>query len=170
MRNYSFISLKLNFQRLGTIGFLPMKPKFLYGDLLQRADTSCLVMIRKESSDKLLLTVAQPDLALYRGPSDEAFDEDVREFLLKSGGNGYIITGIQMIDPYLTFATVVVPIIMSRLIRYCQLENRCFRRVSGIGIFNIGAQANNHSIDEMKGFSSPARNSEKCITCHAFLL
>lgn len=33
-------------------------------------------MIRKESSDKLLLTVAQPDLALYRGPSDEAFDED----------------------------------------------------------------------------------------------
>ena len=48
----------------------------LPGDLLQRADTSCLVMIRKESSDKLLLTVAQPDLALYRGPSDEAFDED----------------------------------------------------------------------------------------------
>ena len=62
-----------------------------------------------------------------------------------------------MIDPYLTFATVVVPIIMSRLIRYCQLENRCFRRVSGIGIFNIGAQANNHSIDEMKGFSRPVR-------------
>lgn len=24
----------------------------------------------------MLLTVAQPDLALYRGPSDEAFDED----------------------------------------------------------------------------------------------
>ena len=48
----------------------------LPGDLLQRVDTSCLVMIRKESSDKLLLTVAQPDLALYRGPSDEAFDED----------------------------------------------------------------------------------------------
>ena len=48
----------------------------LPGDLLQRVDTSCLVMIRKESSDKLLLTVAQPDLALYRGPSDEALDED----------------------------------------------------------------------------------------------
>lgn len=32
MRDYSFISLKLNFQRLGTIGFLPMKPKFLYGE------------------------------------------------------------------------------------------------------------------------------------------
>lgn len=43
--------------------------------LLQKADTSCLVMIR-ENKDKLLLTVAQPDLALYRGPSDEAFDKD----------------------------------------------------------------------------------------------
>ena len=48
----------------------------LPGELLQRADTSCLVMIHKESSDKMLLTVAQPDLALYRGPSDEAFDKD----------------------------------------------------------------------------------------------
>ena len=37
---------------------------------------SCLVMVRKESADKVLLTVAQPDLALYRGPSDEAFDKD----------------------------------------------------------------------------------------------
>lgn len=43
--------------------------------LLQKADTSCLVMIR-ENRDKLLLTVSQPDLALYRGPSDEAFDKD----------------------------------------------------------------------------------------------
>ena len=43
--------------------------------LLQKADTSCLVMIR-EDKDKLLLTVSQPDLALYRGPSDEAFDKD----------------------------------------------------------------------------------------------
>ena len=43
--------------------------------LLQKADTSCLVMIR-ENKDKLLLTVSQPDLALYRGPSDEAFDKD----------------------------------------------------------------------------------------------
>lgn len=32
-------------------------------------------MIR-EDRDKLLLTVSQPDLALYRGPSDEAFDKD----------------------------------------------------------------------------------------------
>lgn len=42
---------------------------------LQKADTSCLVMIR-ENKDKLLLTVSQPDLALYRGASDEAFDKD----------------------------------------------------------------------------------------------
>ena len=48
----------------------------LPGGLLQRTDTSCLVMVRKESADKVLLTVAQPDLALYRGPSDEAFDKD----------------------------------------------------------------------------------------------
>lgn len=43
--------------------------------LLQQADTSCLVMIR-EGRDRLLLTVSQPDLALYRGPSDEAFDQN----------------------------------------------------------------------------------------------
>ena len=48
----------------------------LPGELLQRTDTSCLVMIRKESPEKILLTVAQPDLALYRGASDEAFDKD----------------------------------------------------------------------------------------------
>lgn len=41
---------------------------------LQQADTACLVMIHEEPR-KLLLTVSQPDLALYRGPSDEAFDE-----------------------------------------------------------------------------------------------
>ena len=41
--------------------------------LVQKTDTSCLLMV-KEEKDKVLLTVAQPDLALYRGPSDEAFD------------------------------------------------------------------------------------------------
>lgn len=46
----------------------------LPGGLLQKADTTCLVMIHEEKG-KALLTVAQPDLALYRGPSDEAFDE-----------------------------------------------------------------------------------------------
>ena len=43
--------------------------------LLMKADTSCLVMIHEEKG-KALLTVAQPDLAFYRGPSDEAFDEN----------------------------------------------------------------------------------------------
>lgn len=50
-------------------------PQALPAGLLQKADTSCLVMIQ-EQKDKVLLTVAQPDLALYRGPSDEAFDEN----------------------------------------------------------------------------------------------
>ena len=48
----------------------------LPGGLLQRTDTACLVMVQKEASDKYLLTVAQPDLALYRGESDEALDEN----------------------------------------------------------------------------------------------
>lgn len=43
--------------------------------LVQKADTSCLIMTQVEKG-KVLLTVAQPDLALYRGPSDEAFDKD----------------------------------------------------------------------------------------------
>jgi chondroitin-sulfate-ABC endolyase/exolyase len=47
----------------------------LPGNLLLKADTSCLVMLRKEKS-KLHLTVSQPDLALYRGASDEAFDKE----------------------------------------------------------------------------------------------
>ena len=38
-------------------------------------------MIR-EDRGKLLLTVSQPDLALYRGPSDEAFDKDGKRITL----------------------------------------------------------------------------------------
>ena len=41
--------------------------------LLQKVDTSCLVMTHLQE-DKLLLTVCQPDLALYRGPADEIYD------------------------------------------------------------------------------------------------
>ena len=52
------------------------KPEQMLEDgLLLKADTSCLVMI-KENAGKVLLTVAQPDLALYRGPNDEIFDEN----------------------------------------------------------------------------------------------
>ena len=43
--------------------------------LLLEVDTTCLVMIR-EQKDKVILTVCQPDLAFYRGPSDELFDEN----------------------------------------------------------------------------------------------
>lgn len=43
--------------------------------LVLKADTSCLLMVN-DAKDKVLLTVAQPDLALYRGDSDEAFDEN----------------------------------------------------------------------------------------------
>lgn len=43
---------------------------------LLAADTCCLVMTRQPNDKTLNLTVAQPDLALYRGPSDEAFDRD----------------------------------------------------------------------------------------------
>lgn len=38
-------------------------------------DTASLVMVR-ESGSSAVLTVANPDLALYRGPSDERFDKD----------------------------------------------------------------------------------------------
>ena len=50
-------------------------PQVLPSGLLQKADTSCLVMV-KEEKNQVLLTVAQPDLALYRGSSDEAFNEN----------------------------------------------------------------------------------------------
>lgn len=43
--------------------------------LLQKADTSCLVMIKEQKAGSLL-TVCQPDLAFYRGPSDEALDKN----------------------------------------------------------------------------------------------
>lgn len=48
--------------------------KELPGGLLLKTDTACLAMIHRESDHRLLLTVSQPDLALYRGASDEAFD------------------------------------------------------------------------------------------------
>ncbi|NDV82527.1 chondroitinase [Bacteroides sp. 51] len=50
-------------------------PDKLPKGLLLKADTSCLVMIR-EHQEQVTLTVCQPDLALYRGPSDELFDEN----------------------------------------------------------------------------------------------
>lgn len=50
-------------------------PSSLSDGLIQKADTSCLIMI-EEIGRKLNLTVCNPDLALYRGISDDIFDEN----------------------------------------------------------------------------------------------
>ena len=50
----------------------------LPGSILAKADTSCLVMVKQFSRTQVLLTVAQPDLALYRGKSDDAYDRQGR--------------------------------------------------------------------------------------------
>lgn len=50
-------------------------PRMLPKGLVQRVDTACLLMTCHEGKS-LRLTVCQPDLALYRGASDEAFDEN----------------------------------------------------------------------------------------------
>lgn len=42
--------------------------------LIHKVDTSCLIMLR-EDGQEAVLTVCQPDLALYRGPSDDLYDE-----------------------------------------------------------------------------------------------
>lgn len=50
-------------------------PGTLPEGLIQKVDTCCLIMLR-EGKDKTVLTVCNPDLALYRGASDEKFDAD----------------------------------------------------------------------------------------------
>lgn len=42
--------------------------------LILNADTACLAMTRSISPSKMILTVAQPDLAFYRGKSDDKYD------------------------------------------------------------------------------------------------
>lgn len=55
------------------------KPQSLLpGGPLLSTDTTCLAMIRQLSSDKMVLTVAQPDIALYRGPSDDVYKDGKR--------------------------------------------------------------------------------------------
>lgn len=51
------------------------KNESLPSGLLIKADTSCLVMI-KEKGKAIMLSVCQPDLALYRGQSDDVYDEN----------------------------------------------------------------------------------------------
>lgn len=49
-------------------------PESLPKSLIQKVDTSCLIMLH-EGREEAVLTVSQPDLALYRGASDDVFDE-----------------------------------------------------------------------------------------------
>lgn len=51
------------------------KNETLPAGLLAKADTSCLVMV-KEEGKMITLSVCQPDIALYRGKSDDVFDEN----------------------------------------------------------------------------------------------
>lgn len=50
-------------------------PVSLPEGIVQKVDTACLIMV-EEISRKLNLTVCNPDLALYRGPSDDVYDEN----------------------------------------------------------------------------------------------
>lgn len=51
------------------------KNETLPAGLLAKADTSCLVMV-KEEGKMITLSVCQPDIALYRGKSNDVFDEN----------------------------------------------------------------------------------------------
>jgi chondroitin-sulfate-ABC endolyase/exolyase len=51
---------------------------YLPGSPIAKTDTSCLAMIRYLTPKQMILTVAQPDLALYRGPSDEVYKDGKR--------------------------------------------------------------------------------------------
>lgn len=55
------------------------KPQsILPGGPLLQTDTTCLAMVRQMGAAKMVLTVAQPDLALYRGPSDDVYKDGKR--------------------------------------------------------------------------------------------
>lgn len=43
------------------------------GEWIAEADTSCLAMVKMVDKHQLILTVAQPDLAFYRGAADEIY-------------------------------------------------------------------------------------------------
>lgn len=51
---------------------------YLPGSPIARTDTSCLAMARYITPKHMILTVAQPDLALYRGPSDDVYKDGKR--------------------------------------------------------------------------------------------
>lgn len=51
-------------------------PESLSTGLIERADTACLIMMRPVSDREAVLTLSNPDLALYRGPADEIYDDN----------------------------------------------------------------------------------------------
>ena len=82
----------------------------------------------------------------------------LREVFLKSNGCRNIITCSQMIYPYFLIFLIIFPIVMSRLICDCQLEDSRFSGEFRICVFNIRSKADNHSIDEMVRFTCPVRS------------
>lgn len=63
-----------------TISYALFEPPkgYLPGSPIARTDTSCLAMARYITPKHMILTVAQPDLALYRGPSDDVYKDGKR--------------------------------------------------------------------------------------------
>lgn len=51
-------------------------PVCLPDGLIERADTACMIMMRPVGDREAVLTVSNPDLALYRGPADEIYDDN----------------------------------------------------------------------------------------------
>lgn len=51
-------------------------PATLPAGLVEHADTACMIMVRQVNDGEAVLTVSNPDLALYRGPADEILDDN----------------------------------------------------------------------------------------------
>lgn len=61
----------------GMTSYAVFEPHTAFADgLVMRADTALLAFVRRTGRDRCVLTVANPDLALYRGASDERYDSD----------------------------------------------------------------------------------------------
>ena len=73
-------------------------PQTIPSPIIQEVDTACLMMMQ-ELGNSLDLTVSNPDLALYRGDSDELFDQD-----------GKRVERSIYSRPWITNASQVVPV------------------------------------------------------------
>lgn len=90
----------------------------LPGGPLLRTDTTCLAMVRQVSDRKMLLTVAQPDLALYRGPSDEVYK------------NGKRVERSIYSRPWRSHESMEIPLTVTLLGQWKVQENGCVKVVS----------------------------------------